>query len=128
MSIESTPSPGVAMEDDPVACHTLASVKASNDAKLETRIGQTLRIGVYASSCCLAGGLVVNLLTAYDTTAQWLMVAGLMMLMATPVARVAATVVEYAVSGDWPFFVLTSIVLLELAAGVIAALVLHRRF
>jgi len=128
MSIEFTPGTGVTEADGAGACNTPTGVKASNDAKLETRIGQTLRIGVYTSSCCLAGGLVVSLLTRYDTTAQWLMVAGHVMLMATPVARVAATVVEYAVSGDWPFFVLTTIVLLELAAGVIAALVLHRRF
>ena len=47
--------------------------------------------------------------------------------MATPVARVAATLVVYAVSRDWTFFILTSIVLLELSAGIGAALPLHRR-
>jgi uncharacterized membrane protein len=40
---------------------------------------------------------------------------------------VAASVVEYAVERDWLFVVLTTIVLLEIAAGVIAALVFHRR-
>jgi uncharacterized membrane protein len=109
-------------------CDTTALVRASNDARLESRIGQTLRTGVTASTVCLAVGLVVSLFTPYDAAAQWLMVAGLVLLMATPVARVAATVVEYAVERDWPFFVLTSIVLVELAAGVVAALVMHRRF
>jgi uncharacterized membrane protein len=65
--------------------------------------------------------------TGYDTASTWLMTAGLMMLMATPVARVAASVVGYAVDRDWTFFILTSIVLLELCAGIVAALVFHRR-
>jgi uncharacterized membrane protein len=56
-----------------------------------------------------------------------LMNAGLMILMATPVARVAASVAEYARERDWTFVVLTSIVLLELCGGIIAALVFHRR-
>jgi uncharacterized membrane protein len=56
-----------------------------------------------------------------------LMTIGLMILMATPVTRVAASVVEYAVERDWLFVALTSLVLLEIIAGVIAALVFHRR-
>jgi hypothetical protein len=43
------------------------------------------------------------------------------------VARVATSVVEYARERDWTFFVCTSIVLLELGAGIVAALVFHRR-
>ena len=95
--------------------------------RLETVIGQTLRIGMYASTLCLAIGLGLSLFTGLDELAQGLMTAGLVVLMATPVARVAATVVEYAVSRDWTFFILTSIVLLELSAGIGAALLLHRR-
>ncbi len=96
--------------------------------KLEARIGQTLRIGVNASSVALAVGLILNLFTGYQGTASWLMAAGLLMLMATPIARVTATVVEYARERDWTFFILTSIVLAELLAGIGAALILHRRF
>ena len=55
------------------------------------------------------------------------MTTGLVMLMATPVARVAASVIEYLMHRDWPFFALTAIVLLELCAGIVAALVFHRR-
>ena len=91
-------------------------------------IGQTLRIGVNASSVALAVGLILNLFTGYQGTASWLMAAGLLMLMATPIARVTATVVEYARERDWTFFILTSIVLAELLAGIGAALILHRRF
>ena len=101
--------------------------QALSTARLETLIGQTLRIGMYASTLCLAIGLALSLFTSLDELAQWLMTAGLVALMATPVARVAATVVEYAVCRDWTFFILTSIVLLELSAGIGAALLLHRR-
>jgi len=100
---------------------------AMSTERLETLIGQTLRIGMYASTVCLAIGLGLSLFTGLDGLAQWLMTAGLVALMATPVARVAATVVEYAVSRDWTFFILTSIVLLELSAGIGAALLLHGR-
>lgn len=96
--------------------------------KLEARIGQTLRIGVNASSVCLAAGLILSLFSSYQGSANWLMAAGLIMLMATPIARVFATVVEYASERDWTYFILTSIVLVELLAGIGAALILHRRF
>ena len=52
--------------------------------------------------------------------------AGLIVLMATPVARVATAVIDYGFGRDWGYFVLTSIVLLELCAGIVAALVFHR--
>ena len=97
-----------------------------SDAQLETRLGRILRVGVYASSLFLAIGLAFSL-TLFDTAGTWLMTTGLVMLMATPVARVAASVVEYLKHRDWPFFVLTAIVLLELCAGIIAALVFHKR-
>jgi uncharacterized membrane protein len=55
------------------------------------------------------------------------MLIGLVTLMATPVARVAASVLNYAHRRDWTFFVLTLIVLAELSAGIVAALLFHRR-
>jgi uncharacterized membrane protein len=97
------------------------------DFRLEERLGSILRYGVHASSACLAVGLVLGLATAHGAAASMLMTLGLMMLMATPVARVAASVVEYARLRDWIFFILTGIVLLELCAGVVAALVFHGR-
>lgn len=96
--------------------------------KMEARIGQTLRIGVNASSLSLGAGLMLSLFSHYQVIADWLMAAGLIMLMATPIARVFATVVEYARKRDWTFFILTSIVLAELLTGIGAALILHRRF
>jgi uncharacterized membrane protein len=41
--------------------------------------------------------------------------------MATPVGRVVVSIVEYVVERDWWFVVLTSIVMLEVLAGVVTA-------
>jgi uncharacterized membrane protein len=94
---------------------------------LENRIGAILRVGVHASTSCLAGGLLLALFTRDTTVAPWLMTVGLVVLMATPVLRVVVSIVEFAAHRDWMFFILTGIVLLELCAGVVAALVYHRR-
>lgn len=104
----------------------LAKMEAS-DFQLEERLGTILRVGVYASSVCLGVGLLLSLTTNAVAVSGWLMTAGLLMLIATPVARVAASVVEYGVHRDWTFFILTAIVLLELSAGIVAALVFHKR-
>lgn len=100
---------------------------AAQDAKLERIIRTILKIGVGTSSAFLALGLVWSLTSAGSATAAALMTIGLVILMATPVSRVAASVVEYIVQRDWLFVVLTTIVLLEIVASVIAALVFHRR-
>lgn len=98
------------------------------DFSLEARLGVILRAGVVTSSLCLALGLLLSLVApGLAMSAAWLMTAGLVMLMATPVARVAASVVEYGRQRDWTFFTLTALVLLELAAGIVAALVFHTK-
>jgi uncharacterized membrane protein len=48
-------------------------------------------------------------------------------LLATPVARVLVSVVEYSMVRDWPFVTLTVIVLIELMASALAALVFNRK-
>jgi uncharacterized membrane protein len=99
----------------------------AQDAKLERTIRRILQIGVTGSSLFLAIGLAWSLASPGAAAAGLLMTIGLMILMATPVTRVAASAIEYAVERDWLFVLLTSIVLLEIIAGVIAALVFHRR-
>jgi uncharacterized membrane protein len=47
---------------------------------------------------------------------------GLLLLLATPVARVVISILDYARQRDWLFFVLTVVVLLELAASVVLAM------
>jgi uncharacterized membrane protein len=54
--------------------------------------------------------------------AELLLTIGLMLLLATPVARVVVSVVDYARERNWVFFGLTVIVLVELAASVLYAI------
>jgi uncharacterized membrane protein len=99
----------------------------AQDAKLEQIIRAILKIGVATSSAFLTVGLGWSLASPSAAIAATLMTIGLLILMATPISRVAASVVEYTAERDWLFVLLTSIVLLEIVAGVIAALVFHRR-
>lgn len=97
------------------------------DLLLEERLGSILRVGVQASTVCLAVGLLLALAMGESRLSTILMHAGLLALMATPVARVATAVVDYGFGRDWLFFTLTTLVLLELSAGIIAALLFHER-
>jgi uncharacterized membrane protein len=95
-------------------------------ARLERVIGRVLRGGVVVSSVCLTVGLVLSL-TGVEPAATLLLNAGIIVLLATPVSRVVVSTVEYAVERDWPFAALTFIVLMELVASAVAALVFNRR-
>jgi uncharacterized membrane protein len=88
---------------------------------LEAAVGRVLRLGVLASSACLGAGLAVTL--ALDSTglASGLLTTGLVILLATPAARVVVSTINYALERDWLFVVLTLTVLAELIAGAIAA-------
>lgn len=95
--------------------------------RLEDAIGVVLRIGVILSSTCLAAGLALSLAGALPAVAGGLLQAGIIVLLCTPVARVVISTVEYVSDGDWAFASLTTIVLLELLASAVAALVFNRR-
>jgi len=95
------------------------------DTQLEILIGRVLRIGVVTSTACLAVGLVLALVQPQSSPA--LLQAGIVLLIATPAARVVLSIVEYAIAKDRLFLILTSIVFLELVAGAVAALVFHKR-
>lgn len=99
----------------------------TGDFLLEQRLGTILRVGGRASTVCLAAGLVMTLTMGDSLPSAVLMNAGLIVLMATPVARVATAVIDYGFGRDWAYFTLTSLVLLELCAGIVAALVFHTR-
>jgi uncharacterized membrane protein len=99
---------------------------SAQTARLERVIGLVLRGGVVVSSVCLMAGLVLSL-TGVEPAATVLLNAGIIVLLATPVSRVVVSTVEYVVERDWPFATLTFIVLLELVASAIAALVFNRR-
>jgi uncharacterized membrane protein len=96
-----------------------------NDSRvegLELRIGRVLRLGIRASSVCFAIGLVLMLADAETGLARLLSLVGLVILLATPVARVIMSSISYLRERDWLFVSLTLIVLVELAASVVAAL------
>ena len=96
-------------------------------ARLERVIGIVLLAGVRASSVCLAVGLVLALVMGDSRIAAILLQAGIIVLLATPVARVIVSIVQYASQRDWGFTLLTAVVLLELMASAVAALVFNRR-
>jgi uncharacterized membrane protein len=94
--------------------------------RLEELIGTILRAGVTASSLCLATGVVLSLVIP-GSAATALLHVGVLVLLATPVARVVISIVEYAADRDWTFVTLTAIVLVELMASAAAALVFNRK-
>ena len=89
--------------------------------RLEVVIGRLLRAGVLASSLCLACGLILTVAGISRTMAQMALSAGLLVLLATPVARVIVSVAEYLRERDWMFVSLTLGVLLALAGSAVAA-------
>jgi uncharacterized membrane protein len=94
--------------------------------RLERSIAVILRAGVIASTVCLAVGLVLSLNAATVRPSDVLLKIGILVLLCTPVARVAISTAEYVAERDWRFATLTGIVLLELLASAVAALVFHR--
>jgi len=95
--------------------------------KLVRLIGTVLRAGVIASSACLATGLLVFLATGGTSVSAFLLNAGIIVLLATPVARVIVSTIQYVIERDWAFATLTFVVLLELVASAVAALVFNRK-
>jgi uncharacterized membrane protein len=93
----------------------------SDNSRLDRAVGRVLNVGVTASSACLAIGLGLSMSAVTAGAAHLLLNAGLVVLMATPVGRVVISVREYALERDWPFVLLTTIVLLELAGSLLAA-------
>lgn len=90
--------------------------------RLERSLGKILTAGVLASTGLLAAGLLLQLLGVEPGAAAALTRAGLIVLMATPVARVVVSVVEYALERDWLFATLTTTVLIILLGSLIVSM------
>jgi uncharacterized membrane protein len=75
--------------------------------KLERLIGVVLRAGVMVSSTCLAVGLLLSLATGDHAMAAVLLNVGIVVLLATPLARVIVSTVQYVGERDWLFATLT---------------------
>ena len=91
-------------------------------SRMERLVGRVLRAGLVASVVVLAAGLLLALSGTAPAAADRILRAGLMILMATPVARVAASAIEYAAERDWTFLIVTLSVLAVLFASLAAAL------
>ena len=96
-------------------------------SKMERVVGIVLRSGVIASTACISMGLVLSLFLRNGAVAEFLLNTGILVLLATPVARVVVSTIEYVNERDWRFAALTGIVLLELVASAVAALVFNRK-
>lgn len=91
-------------------------------ARFERVLGQVLLSGVVASTTLLALGLAGWMAGFHGALVSVAFQAGLLLLMATPIARVLASVVEYVRERDWMFVATTVTVLAVLAATVVAAI------
>ena len=89
--------------------------------RLELLIGEVLRFGTMASSALFAIGLLMVLAGIRNELASALLSAALIILLATPAARVIVSVIEYIRERDWAFVVLTLVVLTALAGSVAVA-------
>ncbi|RPJ58758.1 MAG: DUF1634 domain-containing protein [Acidobacteria bacterium] len=89
-------------------------------ARLERNIGRVLRAGAIFSAALLAAGLVFEAAAPASPAAGFLLAAGLIVLMATPVARVVLSIVEFGAEGDWRFVAIGLTVL-----GVLLGSLLH---
>jgi uncharacterized membrane protein len=90
--------------------------------RLERWLGKILGIGAVTSTAFLAVGLVLQLLGVLPNIADDMTHTGLIILIATPVARVVASVVDFTISRDWLFTTLTALVLVILLGSLLVAI------
>lgn len=93
---------------------------------LERLLSTLMLRGVQVSAACLIAGLSLWLFDARPASATWLLHAGLIALMATPMLRVAVSVVEAVRLRDWFFIATTAIVAVLLTISVTYAFLARR--
>ncbi|HLO02190.1 MAG TPA: DUF1634 domain-containing protein [Symbiobacteriaceae bacterium] len=84
---------------------------------LEERIVNILRLGVIVAAVLMSGGLLLGLLQLPYATP--VMTTGLVVLLLTPIFRVAATFLAYIWAKDWVYVTVSAIVLFILALGAL---------
>jgi uncharacterized membrane protein len=92
-------------------------------AALEARLGRLLTVGTRVSTAVLAMGLAATFAMPGSRLAHVLLTVGLGVLLLTPVARVALSVLGYIGERDWWFVLYTSIVFVLLIGSFVAAFV-----
>ena len=98
------------------------SADSASLERLEAHLGRLLAAGVIASAALLAIGLGLWLSNPQSPAALWLLNAGLLVLMATPIMRVVVSFAEYVSTRQWFFAGVTIVVLVELSVTVLVAL------
>lgn len=98
------------------------SQDADSLSRLERHLGRLLVTGVATSATLLAIGLGLWLSNPQSVAALWLLNAGLMVLMGTPIVRVMVSFAEYVGMRQWFFAGVTIVVLVELSVTVLIAL------
>ena len=88
---------------------------------MEERLGALLTVGTVASSALLAIGLVLWLVIGPQPSTGVALEAGLIVLIATPVGRVAASTAGFLVHRDWRMVAMTALVLLSLVLSLVVA-------
>jgi uncharacterized membrane protein len=88
-------------------------------SRLEVLIGRVLKTGAIASAAMLASGLLLQSAMPTVGVGAFLIQVGLVILMATPVARVVTSVIQYIVERDWVFAGLTLTVLIVLLGSLL---------
>lgn len=97
-------------------------MNTSDTNRLELALGKVLGAGTAVSATLLAVGLLLELAGVRSTVARTLDSAGLIVLMATPLLRVTASVLEYLLARDWLFATLTTMVLVTLLGSLFVAM------
>jgi uncharacterized membrane protein len=87
--------------------------------RLETHVGRVLRAGALLSTSVLVVGLVLRVALPASGVPDTILRAGLIILIATPVARVVASVIDYTLQRDWLFAALTLAVLVVLLGSLL---------
>jgi uncharacterized membrane protein len=90
---------------------------------LEPAIGVVLRIGTVVASVALALGFVLSFTPAARALSHAFLVAGIVVLVVTPVARVVVSLIDFILNRDWLFVALNTIVLCLLGSAFIAAFI-----
>ena len=84
---------------------------------IELTLARLLRIGSMLAAVLIAGGIAAMLLGS-DTIASRLITAGLIVLLATPIMRVATAGLIFVREKDWRFACFCLVVICALAAGI----------
>lgn len=90
--------------------------------RLQKIVGRVLRAGAFLSTGLMAVGLILAFTGSAASWSETLLRIGLVILMATPVANVVVSGLEYVAERDWKFVLLTVLVLLILTGSLAVAL------